>query len=69
MINSWKKINIKDKCFNSKNLLFLFNAKRLNENLTVSQAGLLNNSVIYVYVREHKEFEINKFEIFNKIDN
>ena len=32
----------------NKKIVFIFNAKKLNENLTVSESGLINGSIIYV---------------------
>ena len=32
----------------SSNLKFIFNAKKLNENFTVSESGLVDGSVIYI---------------------
>ena len=33
---------------NSQNLKFIFNAKKLNENFTVSESGLVDGSVIHI---------------------
>ena len=43
-----KKIN---KIFNTNNLRFIFNAKELNRNLSAIEAGLTNNSNIFVLFR------------------
>ena len=49
--------------FGNNNFIYIFNAKKINENLTVEESGLCNNGIIHVIDRKDKALIQNIPEI------